>query len=552
MRIKFKFILKLGACLLVLMLCIRLHTFAANDELVQNIHDFKTRIDTSEKVILYNADTSDSKVLTLVDGVFNVEENGTKVTYDWLLLDGENIFRYSSPGQLWFSYNHLSSISAVKLYIISGTSEGRYYVYQDNILNFDDDSVYCSVEDIDYNIAGFDNEYTYISAYFMNESKEEHEIVDAFYFNNLDINFGENVDGSCQYVAAGTIFSYYDILYNDKVIVDEGVNIDNYTNPFIISSFVNNSFDISDCESSPGYSEEFHQFLIHKCGYEMEDDSYGIIDSKAVTMINKYIDTYSNLKDSSAQATLRYNVSSNSIISEISDGNPQIITFSEGCIYFKMNSNGNYSAFVDSSMAHSLIVYGYRIMSNGDIYYKCHSGWKNSPVIYIKPFDNINMIKVNIPKENGNNFDSTNDNHNAYIYKHSEAGIDCNGIKLCKNRKSYPYYLNSSETCTMRYYSCPECSKVLYTNEINNHICNWSSNIYTHSGVCINCNEKINDSHTYFYNPKMGLYKCAICGFTTQFIPQPFSLVNEVWVCKESLLNSSDYYENLSISKEML
>ncbi|MCM1259324.1 MAG: hypothetical protein NC182_00075 [Prevotella sp.] len=38
------------------------------------------------------------------------------------------------------------------------------------------------------------------------------------YFENLHRNIGNNANGSCSYVASGTLLSYYDTFYNDKIV----------------------------------------------------------------------------------------------------------------------------------------------------------------------------------------------------------------------------------------------------------------------------------------------------------------------------------------------
>ena len=67
----------------------------------------------------------------------------------------------------------------------------------------------------------------------------------SYYFYNLKENFGYNTHGSCGYVAAAMMLSYYDTLLNDNII-DEG-----YDKICTLTSL-----DLEDPHSSPGILRE--------------------------------------------------------------------------------------------------------------------------------------------------------------------------------------------------------------------------------------------------------------------------------------------------------
>ena len=58
----------------------------------------------------------------------------------------------------------------------------------------------------------FDDDTTY---------KDKYDCFMQAYYNNLNVNMGVNVKGSCGYVAMTMLLSYYDTYLNDDIISDE-------------------------------------------------------------------------------------------------------------------------------------------------------------------------------------------------------------------------------------------------------------------------------------------------------------------------------------------
>ena len=83
------------------------------------------------------------------------------------------------------------------------------------------------------------------------------------YFYNLRSNLGNNIAGTCGYVAVGMLLSYYDTFWDDDIVPEE------YETTAAISS-------LSDYDyNSPGAGESGHSLAT--CGYALNyDDLYGL------------------------------------------------------------------------------------------------------------------------------------------------------------------------------------------------------------------------------------------------------------------------------------
>ena len=65
-----------------------------------------------------------------------------------------------------------------------------------------------------------------IAKYSANESTPEiYETFAEAYFKNLKYNYGENVYGTCGYVAVGMLLSYYDTFHDNNIIPGDFITI---------------------------------------------------------------------------------------------------------------------------------------------------------------------------------------------------------------------------------------------------------------------------------------------------------------------------------------
>ncbi|HBP25730.1 MAG TPA: hypothetical protein DD618_02105 [Acholeplasmatales bacterium] len=118
----------------------------------------------------------------------------------------------------------------------------------------------------------------------------EHEIPYSFYYENLRYNMGVNVDGTCSFIAAGMVLSYYDSVYNDEIVSEElelpgtrRISDSNAapTEPFDSwSSIVPEAFN-----QSPGVSNDF---LLETIDYMNVGNSMNI--GQTGTLISHYLD----------------------------------------------------------------------------------------------------------------------------------------------------------------------------------------------------------------------------------------------------------------------
>jgi len=84
----------------------------------------------------------------------------------------------------------------------------------------------------------------------------------SFYYENLRYNMGVNVDGTCSFVAAGMVLSYYDSVYDDEIVPEEfdleGTQRINENNASPTLPFANwESIVPTAFNQSPGVSNDF-------------------------------------------------------------------------------------------------------------------------------------------------------------------------------------------------------------------------------------------------------------------------------------------------------
>ena len=346
-------------------------------------------------------------------------------------------------------------------------------------------------------------------------------ICNDYYYANLRTHLGINVSGSCGYIAIALLLTYYDFFVNDSFITDNTV----YNNISFIDTVSQNHFCTSNFTTSPGHTDGFHNFLIQEIGindlgYHNNSSEYATDATQQISIINDYLSYYTNFAMSDYSAYLL--ASEEAIKSEINNNRPVKLKITA---YEKMpnNESANRELVVDAP--HSVICYGYKILSNGETIYRCHLGWRLASDntmcdVLVKYKDVINGVGFTF---SGN---SNNCNDNVYRYSHK---IVCNGFPICHKYVSYDHYLDKDYNAGYDTYSCPTCGDVLFqaVHEHNNTY-SWRNYVYHYAGCW--CGNGDYELHVVNGNQlPNGYYQCIYCGgYATMGInPNRFKLLND-------------------------
>lgn len=375
----------------------------------------------------------------------------------------------------------------------------------------------------------------------------ENSINNAFYFENLSNNFGDNINGSCGYIAISMLLSYYNEFY-DQSIIPETITYNNNEQDVSIfkSDFYNKSYDreydISKMES-PGANDNFHNFLIEygsKCVLGENELVYGMYKSQVKEILASYLNDFygnSNLQtryvvdervsegdysnsvyfeedyefyESQQNEDLLWDVNNEfiyelDICNEIDNGNPVILFLNNfNAPYDYYTYLENYNGELDnvkytSYEGHAVVAYGY-VVTNGGIYYKCHMGWKNEDGRY-----NYNSV---------------------YVF----AGTVCEGIIL----KDFSEQLEVVEDSNYIYEN-DGCILYMPTNHI----------FQSYNELVLACNNiDFNDAFEYYYcdcNNEHILYQKG-----HEFLYHEYTIENHVKYCKcgFSLIESHSLYHD--------
>lgn len=213
----------------------------------------------------------------------------------------------------------------------------------------------------------------------------------SFYFNDLNMNFGNNAYGTCNYVAIGMILSFYDTYWDDDFIpevYDMKTNFESTTQnladfefpPFGIESpgiaFESNNL-VSNLSIDQYYevinqysNQYFHLKLLQlsqsyfgMIKFDQSTESLGMTYSEMIGFIYYYLYDYLSMKTSDVQINSE-NTSDEKIkdftISKIENGIPVIL---------RAKQQGNH--------AHSFVAYDYN-KETDEIY--VHTGWRREEV----------------------------------------------------------------------------------------------------------------------------------------------------------------------------
>lgn len=398
-----------------------------------------------EKVILFES-TGSYTIQTLNYGSYSYLETETSDEYNinWIIRDDIDVLYVGDDSNFpWVEGT--SYYSDTKIAYIDSSTDSIIWCFfgfvseygciarvEDSELVYYDVNLDFSSFDTELKLNRFDTDLTISSS---------EDINNSFYFENLNSNFPTNNGTSCGYVSMASLLAYYDILSNNNIVNDAGNT--EYSN-FINNSIVNNSFNIENCLSSPGANNNFQSFLITEIGCGKQGSLTNVEISAFVT---EYLEEYTTINNYNVNEYFSYNSSSNedNIMAEIDAGRPVIIMVDS---WEYLTDENNWGLFINSG--HAAIAYGYKEMSNGDIYYKCHLGWDDNVFndAYIRPINHVLGISVEF---SGNHIC----NDNAYIYKHNGT---CAGFGLCQEYTAYQHYLKRNGGI----YSCPTCNVVLY------------------------------------------------------------------------------------------
>ena len=99
-----------------------------------------------------------------------------------------------------------------------------------------------------------------------NNIMKSHTIENGFYFQKLNSNFGDNVYGSCSFVAYGMLLSYYNEFVDNQIIPEtlqlyNNDSTQNYFKADVYNKSYGNSYNIRNAES-PGTNELFSSIFV--------------------------------------------------------------------------------------------------------------------------------------------------------------------------------------------------------------------------------------------------------------------------------------------------
>lgn len=224
-----------------------------------------------------------------------------------------------------------------------------------------------------------DSSHNTTTSYY-NDNALYQDIYSTYYYNNLINNFGNNIKGSCTYVALAMLLSFYDTYWNDSIIPE------NYD---MISMLSANELD-TEVESPGIYTESsslvyptmsdsayyqiveqyssshFHLKLIQigkeqfgHYAFDTEEAACGLTRSELIELMNYYLYDYMGFEnDEISFSTANTNVR-NFVVENVKLGKPVLV---------RMGSS-------TSGSGHAFIIYDYNETSD-ELY--GHMGWISS------------------------------------------------------------------------------------------------------------------------------------------------------------------------------
>ena len=295
------------------------------------------------------------------------------------------------------------------------------------ILQLDDIESFNSYEDVT-NVKNYKYD---LNSTISNTVIENVTVPAGYYFANLKENFPTNTVGSCGYIATEILLSYYDVFYNADIIPEQAYGQN------MITSVSTNSYDLRYCSNSPGPSESFNQMMIDSvapyAGITNSATDLALTYNEMVLLLNKFMQSFSEYNYNYQVAQL---LTMNSILSELDLGRPVILTMTDFAFNETIQVDDNLidtvHCFYDS--AHAAIVYGYEEMANGEIFFKCHTGYKSSQ---------ISNITSGYLKLLSNSYEAISLRLTNNVHAHSNSYVYGNAFCPCINN------INYSEFCLL-------------------------------------------------------------------------------------------------------
>ena len=263
----------------------------------------------------------------------------------------------------------------------------------------------------------------------------------SYYFKNLTENFGNNVYGTCTYVALGMFLSFYDTYWDDNIIPEkydqastftstkqQGANFElqpynskspgiKYESNSLVSNLsINEYYNIIESKSEEYFQLKLLQFSKSYYGKDKFDGSNGSLGMtylELTTLLRQYLENYYSA-DKSKYQILYTSVHSTALIfikKYVKEGRPVIVR--------AKNSSNN---------CHAFVAYDYDEASD-EIY--VHTGWRRES-------DNTALTHVSL-KSLGylTILDATGVNFKGE-HNHSDNYISSIGNKECSCNYIYP------------------------------------------------------------------------------------------------------------------
>lgn len=252
----------------------------------------------------------------------------------------------------------------------------------------------------------------------------------GYYFSNLKENFPTNTVGSCGYIATEILLSYYDIFYNSDICPEQAYG------EYMITSVNVNSYDLRYCLNSPGPSESFNQMMIDSvapyAGIQNSETDLALTYNEMILLLNKFMQSFSDYSYNYNYQVVQLSTLDD-ILAELDLGRPVILTMEdyafEETIQINQDLVDTIHCFYDSP--HATVIYGYEEMSSGEVFFKCHTGYKSSAI------SNITSVSLKLLS---NSYQGISLQLINNVHSHSNVYIYGNSFCPCINDVNYSEY----------------------------------------------------------------------------------------------------------------
>lgn len=314
----------------------------------------------------------------------------------YIIRDDENVF-LSDYGSLLIENYNISYSNADLLFIVTASCDVYQYLcsYEYGNEIFINNETQEIVElDINFDFSSIERNIVFYTHEFDNNDVEN-KINNAFYFENLNTNFGSNETGSCAYVSLGILLGYYDLFQNNNLIENEGMyysgkatasSIEGSNTDYFIKEELGTNYNANSFMNSPGSTNAFHNFLVYEIGRKglgyynegtTENSVDGISIGQAANVLGTYLLNCTNL--TSNDFNIEMHATQSDIIQALDNNKPVLIACYSWAMNYIINISGKNYDTIDTYLnsGHALVAYGYENV-DGKIYYKCHAGYTES------------------------------------------------------------------------------------------------------------------------------------------------------------------------------